>query len=272
MFTRILVAAALVCAAGCGSLDVATRGAMPSDLLEPVGSHPEEPLLLGCDDLGNLSLNGQPLDVPVSREPSRFGVGVADASQLPPPWRPAHAVRGGLLVTWLHRQSPLAVAGVRPFDVLLAVDGERVDDPVHATQKLLAVGRRGAQVEVVIRRRGSRQPQTLEVRSDAPLGDLGRVSFPFVFDRRESAAGDSFSVGPLSTLFWWRERRELTHELGGGTSTGAEVPALASHHEQRFEWGALGNLLNWERARDLRTGRERSRLTVLWVFSFGDDL
>ena len=68
--SRILLAAALLGAVGCGSLDVASRGAMPSDLLEPIGSHPEEPLLLGCDDLGNLSLNGQPLDVPVSREPT----------------------------------------------------------------------------------------------------------------------------------------------------------------------------------------------------------
>ncbi|MEZ6187977.1 MAG: hypothetical protein R3F62_23585 [Planctomycetota bacterium] len=268
MSTRIALGAALLCLAGCGSLDVSSRGAMPSDLLEPVGSHPEEPLLLGCDDQGNLSLNGQPLDLPVAREPARYGVGLADAAELPPPWRPPHALTGGLLITWLHRQSPLAVAGVRPFDVLLAIDGESVDDPLRATGQLRDAG--ATEVEVLVRRRGSQRPEALHLRSEAPLGDLSRVSVPFLFDRREGVAGDALGVGPFSAAVWWRERRELAHELR--QRTGTELPGFDSRHEAHFEWGALGNLLYWERRRDLATGEERSRFRLLWFLSFGDDL
>ena len=152
------------------------------------------------------------------------------------------------------------------------IDGEAADDPGQATQRLLDAGELEREVEVVIRKRGSDTPETLHVRSEAALGDLGRISFPFLFDRRESAAGDAFSLGPLSTLVWWRARRELHHELRPDEASSLGLPGFASHYEQRLEWGALGNLVHWERTRDLRTGEERSCLRLLWLLSFGDDL
>ena len=56
----------LLCAfalAGCGSLDVTVAGTLTSPLVAAPISTETQPVLLACDRLGNLTINGRPLEL-----------------------------------------------------------------------------------------------------------------------------------------------------------------------------------------------------------------
>ena len=72
----------LLCAfalAGCGSLDVTVEGTLTSPLVAAPISTETQPVLLACDRLGNLTINGRPLELPAAREDTRLGLRVVDA-------------------------------------------------------------------------------------------------------------------------------------------------------------------------------------------------
>jgi serine protease Do len=66
----------------------------------------------------------------------------------------------GLLVIGVDSGSPAARAGLRPYDVLLAIDGQRVRDPASATA-LLRTFRPGETVRMTILRDGQRLEATM---------------------------------------------------------------------------------------------------------------
>ena len=246
-------------ASGCGALDVTLQGTVRTPLLQPAASSPAAPIALAFDRLGNLTLNGRLLDLPQAREEARYGVTVVDAGALPALWRPAHASDGGLLVAALDKASPLAIRGLRPFDRLLRLDGESVGPAPELIARLAAAEQ--------VRLEGIRPDGTrfaIEAAPERRVGDHYAIRVPFLFERRDAAAGAALGLGPMDLLGWYRRRVRHLY---------VEDPALGhTVYRERFEWGALGNLLLYERERDPLSGEERSRLRLLWLFSFGDDL
>lgn len=244
--------------AGCGSLDVSLPGRLGTPLL--VRETADGPLVWACDRLGNLTLNGRVLHLSTRSELARFGVTVVDAGELPPAWRPAHVPEGGLLVSGLDKGSPLALAGLRPLDRVDAVGGARVTTP-DALVRALSV-EPGQAVEVAITHPDGAGATLTAEAVDGPR-DAQTIRVPFLFERRRGSAGGSFGFGPLDTLFYWRDA--ATHAYDPDPQRGH------SRYGQRFEWGALGNLILWERA-VLPSGETRARLRLLWLLSLGDDV
>lgn len=260
-------------AAGCGSLEVGLPGRLgtPAIVRE---SGPGGPLVWACDQLGNLTLNGRPLHLPTRSEGKRFGITVVDAGALPPAWRPDHAQDGGLLVTGLDKGSPFAIVGLRPLDRIVAVDGKPVATPDElvgalsvepdAPVNLSAVDPDGDPVWPERRRpHGAQGEPVLEARAADGPRDSQVFRAPLLFERRLSSAGGSFGFGPLDSLFYWRAAS--MHGYDADPDTGH------STYTRRFEWGALLNLVLWERA-VLPNGEERSRLRLFWFLGFGDDV
>jgi hypothetical protein len=253
-----LIALALL-AAGCADLDVAMPGRLRPGLLEAAASASDEPAILALDRLGNLTLNGQTLDLPTAAERRRFGVSVIDLGPLPPAWRPTHAPEGGVMVGLLAKASPLAVAGLRPLDLVRAINGAPVTSPDDVVAALDVP--QGEQVRVEVTRPDG-ATATFEVSAGKPVDDVERFFTPFLFERGTSATGDAFSFGPFDAVFWWCDR--LEHAYAGGAGD-------PSAYLRRFTWGCLGNLVRYERVRDVLTGEERSVVRIFFI-PFGDDL
>ena len=245
---------------GCGNLDVTPEGTLPTPLVIAAVTS-DDSVVLACDRLGNLTVNGQALDLPRVREDSRLGLRLVDASWLPPVWRPAYARDGGYLVTRLHKASPLALRGLRPLDRVLTLNGEPLGE-ASALSQILRDSRR-QRVSLGVRHPDGRE-EVLDAEPDERVGASTRIDFPFVFERRSSSQGQAFSAGPLGVICYWRSRRKVTYE--------AESTQSHSKYSEDFEWGALCNLVGYRRERDPRSGEERSELTLFWLFSFGDDL
>jgi len=259
MRLHLVIAALLL--SGCGQLEVRLPGALRGPALEAVGSHGDEPLILAFDRLGHLTLNGGALELPQARERIHFGLGVVDAGALPPPWRPAHARDGGLLVASLEKASPLAVAGLRLFDRIDAVDGEPAGAPGELARRLATADPETPLTLDVVRPGG--EPARVSARAAERVGDDQRISLPLLFELRSSTTGQAVGTGPLDLLF--RVRSRLEHRYVVDPAQGLSV------YEERFGWDFLGGLLGWESLTDPATGEGRSRLRLLWI-PIGDDL
>lgn len=260
---RALVAIALMIApalTGCGSLDVTPEGILASPIAVAATSS-EDRVVLTCDHLGNLTVNGQALELPHVREDARLGLRLADVTWLPPVWRPGHAKRGGYLVTRLHKASPLALRGLRPLDLVTKLNGEPLGEVEVLTRRLRDNRRREVRLE-------GRHPDgrsfSISARADERVGASTQIHVPFVFERRHSSLGESFACGPFDSLFHWRSRRNHTYV--------ADASQGHSQYSEAFEWGALTNFLGYRRRRDPLSGEEKSQFTLFWVFTFGDDL
>lgn len=245
---------------GCGSLDVTPEGILASPIAVAAITSEDE-VVLACDHLGNLTVNGQALDLPGVREDARLGFRLVDTTWLPPVWRPAHAKEGGYLVTRLHKASPLALRGLRPLDLVLELNGEALGEVESLVQRLRDSRRQ--EVSLTGRHPDGRS-FAITARGDERVGASTNVHVPFVFERRESSLGKAFACGPLDVFFHWRARRNHTYVVDPSQGH--------SQYSEDFEWGALANLLAYRRRRDPLSGDERSEFTLFWVFSFGDDL
>jgi hypothetical protein len=260
---RALVAIAVSIAAaltGCGSLDVTPEGILASPIAVAAVST-DDRVVLTCDHLGNLTVNGRALELPSVREDARLGLRLADVTWLPPVWRPKHAKRGGYLVTRLHKASPLALRGLRPLDLVTKLNGEPLEEVEVLTRRLRDSRRREVLLEGL---HPDGREFSIRARADERVGASTQVHVPFVFERRHSSLGEAFACGPLDTLFHWRSRRN--HTYVDDSSQGH------SQYSEDFEWGALANLLGYRRRRDPLSGEEKIQFTVFWVLSFGDDL
>jgi len=247
--------------AGCGSLGVSLHGDLQTPLLEPVCSTEAAPVVLAFDPRGNLTVNGQVLELPRRRERRRLGVGVVDVGPLPAIWRPAHAADGGILVASLQKASPLAIAGLRPFDRVRSVNGEQVSDVKSFVARIDVDEGTTLRLEVV---KPDGREETLEAEAGDLVGDSSQVHVPFLFERRSSPTGHALGFAPFDALFYYRTLTEHTYV--------EEAEVGHTQYNDRFEWGVLGNLLLYESVLDSRSGEQRSRFRLFWLFSFGDDL
>ena len=252
-----LLAAALT---GCGSLDVTPEGILASPIAVAAVST-EDRVVLTCDHLGNLTVNGQALELPSVREDARLGLRLADATWLPPVWRPRHAKAGGYLVTRLHKASPLALRGLRPLDLVTAINGEPLGEVEELTRRLRDSRRREVSLKGL---HPDGSEFTIKARGDERVGASTQIHVPFVFERRHSSLGEAFACGPFDSLFHWRTRRNHTYVVDPSQGH--------SQYSEDFEWGALTNLLGYRRRRDPLSGEEKTQFTLFWVLTFGDDL
>ncbi|MGE0708556.1 MAG: hypothetical protein AB7N76_22990 [Planctomycetota bacterium] len=260
--TRALAAGlSVLLLCGCGNLDVNPEGTLTTPLVVAPVSTASQPVVLACDRLGNLTINGEPLELPAAREDTRLGLRLVDVGELPAGWRPEHAREGGFLVTLLHKASPLAVRGLRPMDRVLALNGVPLTHAAEAQARMRDARRRVVSVSAV---HPDGRRFELSAEAEDRVGESSKNHVPLVFEQRSSSLGQSFSFGPLDSVFYWRvlERHDYVWD-----------PRQAnSHYRDCFEWGALGNLVHWARERDPQTGQEKSRLRLFWLLSLGDDL
>ncbi|MBL4846282.1 MAG: hypothetical protein JKY65_12205 [Planctomycetes bacterium] len=245
---------------GCGSLDVSPEGTLASPIVVAAVTSEDE-VVLTCDQTGNLTVNGQALDLPVVREDARLGLRLVDASWLPAVWRPPHALDGGFLVTRLHKASPLALRGLRPLDRILSLNGKPLGKVEAVAQRLRDSRRLSIRLTAL---HPDGREFTVEAKADERVGASTKIHIPLLFERRRSSLGEAFACGPLDVFFHWRTRRTHTYV--------ADHLQGHSQYRENFEWGALANMIGYRRQRDPLTGAEKNQVTVFWVFRFGDDL
>lgn len=260
--------AALACAlllVGCGNLAVEERGSVdPGQRPLPGG------LPMTFDPLGGMViLPDRRVELPRAREGERFGVTVVDTTPLGR-FAPRHVAAARVMVSALDYASPLAAAGLRPFDVVAALDGQAVTTIDDLVGRLAAKAPGDVARLSVVRADGA----AAEVEAAASDGANGSsvVHVPFLFERHSSGAGHSLGLGPLDLLFFFRSF--VDHF---GVPPDAAAAPLAAHesrsrHARRFEWGALFNLIFYVTETDLRTNVEQSKLRLFWLLDLGDDM
>jgi hypothetical protein len=245
--------------AGCGDLDVTLDGPVPTPVVLAPVSTMTTPVVLAFDPLGLLTLNGRAIDLPHAVERRRFGLSVVDAGALPRVWRPSHAAEGGILVGSLPKASPLAIAGLRPFDRLVSVGSVpvvTVDDAVgpleHVDEVTLAV----------VRPDGT--PATIAAHAaEGGVEDAERFTAPFLFEHRRSSVGVAFGFGPLDSLFWWNDivaHVPTTHGRLG-----------CSAYEARSAWGILCNIIRVQHRAAIEGGARTTRVTLFGLIDLGGD-
>ncbi|MBI4605428.1 MAG: hypothetical protein HY721_25975 [Planctomycetes bacterium] len=254
----------IACGPGCTIYNVKFLGKLPSrpvPLGKFLGKLPSRSVPLGAaegqepwgrlalDELGTLTLNGEPLRLPYAHEPRRFGAAFVDASALPPAWRPPHAPEGGFLVASLERMSPLAVAGLRPFDVVRALDGAA---PASAGALAESLGRvepgRAVRLDVLT----PRGPTSIEAAALADI-DASLSLNLFLFDYERSNAAWHFGLGPFTHLaYHWEAVYDSEKAPEGG-----EHPW--PRYVKTSYWRFLFDLFQSWTWVDLATGRERTR-------------
>lgn len=273
-----LIPALLLALSGCGNLQTQENGAVdPGRQALPGG------LPMSFDRLGDVRVADRRVELPKGRELVRFGLTVVDVGPMHR-FVPAHVAEARLVVSSLERASPLAVAGLRPFDVITAVDGQpaaSVDDVITR----LGAKDEGEQVRLSIVRPGGEATEVVAEAAERVL-QTGGFWVPFLAERLASGSGHALGLGPIDSFFYYRSMidhwavpAEQPGQTGGGEAASPFPPveqtlsqASRSRFSRRFEWGTLLNLFFYESEVDLQTGEERSRFRLFWVLSFGDDL
>ena len=233
---------------------VTLRGSVPSKPLGLAAEEGKEPwAALALDHLGTLRLDNQILSLPSAQEVGRFGVTLIDASALPPVWRPRHAEKGGPMVAALDRASPLALAGLRPFNVIEAIDGNPAGD-VHAVIERLAAIAPGTEFRLDLST--PRGKAALRAKAVETLVDTKIFSIPSVFHWIRSSTG--FCLGlPLSTgrtFDCWSRVREEVEPM----TSGQPWP----EYQREFEWQALLAIFKYRSRTNLHTHEVRKRFEL----------
>ncbi|MCW8141358.1 MAG: PDZ domain-containing protein [Planctomycetota bacterium] len=266
-------ALALLALAGCGNLQVQESGAVDPGRQPLPGGLP-----MSFDRLGDVRIAERRIDLPKRREVERFGLTVVDVTSLHR-LAPPHLLEHRLVVSSIERPSPLAAAGLRPFDAVTALDGRPVESLDDLVTRLGAKEPGEAARLSVVRPGG----QTAEVTAEAAerVTRSGGFRVPLLVERQSSGAGHALGLGPLDALFYYRSALEHWAVPRGAPAPDAspfppvdQELAIASRSRfgRRFEWGALLNMFLWESDVDLQTGEERGRFRLFWVLSFGDEL
>ncbi len=211
--------------------------------------------------LGGLTLNGQILAVPFASENRSFGVAFCDAGALPKVFRPRHAQEGGILVAYVDRISPLAVAGLKPFDRVERIGGVRPETVQDAVTRLKSLGAGEVATLDVMKPEGAE-------RMEAPVlpdyGSVTHVEIPFLFDTGGNWTATYFVLGdPLSLLAFWSG---LTNTLPG-----RHRHVSSTSYHRLFKWGIGGDLLSREHWTQTSTGRETVIWRLFWFLQFGGD-
>jgi hypothetical protein len=194
------------------------------------------------DGQGNLLVDGHVLTLPTARENRRFGATFVDVTPLARPLRPLTAPDGGIVVAAIRSDSPLVRVGMRPFERIVAIDGQAVASLGSLVQTLESAPE-GSQLKFTVRKharyvghhgedikqipRGSDETLTRIVEVGGELDSGRQVWLPWVFEYVNHSDESEFTVGPFDVLFYTFNK----HDLERDDTT------------DRFEWGALFNLI-----------------------------
>ncbi len=258
--TPFLLALPSICLAGCISFKIDLSGPVPSRPLPLGGGDGREPWgALACDQLGNLQLNGQPLQLPAARENQRLGIQLVDSSLLPEAWRPQHAKKGGLMVTALERASPLAIEGLRPFDVLKILNGVPIAD---LDQFMAAVQKIKAGEELSLEAATPRGAKFIRASMRSALADETEVSIPLLaqYHRSQTSFGLGFGPGLITFAEWYQDSKG---ESGDGKT-------LFPVYLESREWSFLYDLIETKRSKNLETGQVKGSWRLFWLFKLGE--
>jgi len=247
---------------GCGSLELGLSGHLPGSRVELAkGRH------LEFSKLGTQKLNGRRLRLPQADESTRFGVSFVDAGSLPASWRPKHATEGGILVAAIYRASPLAVAGMRPFDRVISIDGQAITDVQAAVDALSAIP---LDLPVTLELIGlDGQEKQVVATAYTELNETTETELPLLSyeaNQHESA----LSLGPYSGLFWYSstlQTKESALKLGPFSGLALSSRTLQTKtwtYHERFRWGTLFNLIRWSSVRVKGSDQTKRQLRLLW--------
>lgn len=281
--------------AGCSqNLHVGLAGslkAMPQPLR--AGDNYAEPgktwAYLSFNDRGVLTINDEALELPQAEEMRRLGIRLVDTSYLPPPFRLAHIRDGGIVVASIAKASPLAIAGLRPFDRVRKLNARAYTD-VELLAEALANIEPGQRVELSITRAERNmvtavraaaeqtvdQPGTSyryakgnqRIRAIVPdrLAQGGGFYLPFVTEIHTSRLGHAAAIGPFDALFHYRSA--MSDKAISQETAAANLPYGATQtnvgYNTTFEWGTLFGLVKYTRARDIYTHKQHCELKLLW--------
>ncbi len=227
---------------GCGSLGVGLGGYLPGARIKLAPGRSIE-----VSSLGTPKLNGKRLRLPEASEVDRFGVSFIDLGQLPAAWRPKHAEQGGTVVASIYRASPLAVAGLRPFDLIVSIDGAKVHSPQAAADALRKVPLGQVTELTVVHRDGQRKELSATARTE--LNEGAEWHLPFSYTSASNQHETALSIGPLDGLFWYADTLQ--------TQTWT--------YYRRVRWGTLLNLIHWQSVTNQSTGDVERTLRLLWI-------
>ncbi len=253
-FRTVFSAAALsltIAASGCAMPDWSLKGKLrsrPETLGGGEGRHPWG--VLAFDELGSLTLNGQVLSLPSAQETHRFGVSFIDAAALPQAWRPKHAADGGPMVSAIERASPLAIAGLRPFDIVRSVQGQAIGD-IEALTRTLGEFEPGRVVR--IEAMTPRGPRAFEAEAVPEVYDLTSTEvFPLFYARGQTWRR---FICPVFSI--WRIIQDGKQEGEGDSSP---WPA----YFDSFAWDLTFDLVQYRSSRNLYTGETKRSLVIFW--------
>lgn len=249
------------------------------------------PWHLNFDDNGHAFVGRERLFLNEVREYRYFGVTILDLRELPKDWLGGHS-NARFVVSHLEKASPLAVAGLRPYDRILKINGKKA-----LLSRLKKAFKDPQRIELEAQRPSGRVISVITARSN--LGNEGRVQV-FDFDIRHGNAGTQHSFGPFSILWHWRKTvlieepdTELEMELAAKLSDlhkqrrqGKASPVLSAlrqkiiekenkvdiHYYHREDLGFLLNLFLYQEQVNVSTQESKSRVRLFWFFSFGDTI
>lgn len=208
---------------------------------------PGQPLQLDARS-GAPSILGRAIDLPRTQEDVRQGVVAVDSTPLPPGWRLPHARDGGLVVSAVDAASPLGLAGLRPYDLVLEVEGRPAPPTLEALRE--ALGRPTVALRV-------RHPDGREARLEAEAAPRVQGSSRlvlFVVDGTWTHTGAGWDVAG-ALVAWCDAKVTYLPEKGYADALG---------------WGALLDLVRYRRWVDLGTGEETWCVDLLWWIHLGD--
>ncbi len=269
VLTHAAAAAALLlpCSGCLGAFALRPDWDLTGDLeaheLEPGESEVE--LTLGRG--GEVRVEGEPLRLDSVREVGRFGLTLVDAGAIPRPWRTPHLADGGPVVSRIAAASPLAKAGLHPWDVVREVNGSPVTDAGDVLRRLEAVAP-GDPVWLSVRGPFDDEPRDV-VASEvgSALDDRTSFAVPFLFELETS---------PHASFFWFPEGILLGGVLFARFEGYTVEPSDGLFDDDGWNewktndyfayssWQTLAGLIRWKTSKNVRTGEERSTLRLFW--------
>lgn len=208
---------------------------------------PGQPLQLDPRS-GVPSIHGRTIDLPRAQEDVRQGVVVLDSTPLPPGWRLTHAPAGGLVVSAVDAASPLGIAGLRPYDLVLSVEGDAAPLTLEGLRD--ALSRPSLALRV---RHADGREERLAAEAAPRVRGQNRLAF-FVAD-----------VAWTHTGVGWDLAGALVAWCDAGVSYLPE-----KGYADALEWGALLDLVEYRRWIDRATGEETWCLDLFWWVHLGD--
>lgn len=252
----LVVVACFAPSTGCVMFDAPVSG---GDVFGPDAplENGEELLANAFGDLVLVGGDGQQtFDVPTVSDHRFFDATFVDLDLVPPIWRPAHARAGGVIVSRLARSSPLARAGIKPFDVIRAIDGA----PVRSADELvrqLGSCREGDRLEVDVTRVADAGSAHAVVAVGEPVHESAIFYLPFVAMQIREGPNSVLGIGPFDALFTRWTHWDCDTEDSSSTKLRPEVTLATG-------WSTLFYAFRYEEKTFLDRGTRRRRLYLFW--------